>query len=68
MFLRSRKHQVRINGTFSKSMDVPSGIPQERVLGPLLFVIYINDLPNFCGNECDLFLFADDAKMFKHIH
>ena len=37
-------------------------------MGPLLFVIYINDLPDVCHNLCSLFLFADDAKMYKVIH
>ena len=37
------------------------------MLGPLLFVIFINDLPDCCNNLCDVFLFADDAKMYKFI-
>lgn len=67
MFLCFRSYQVRINGKFSQCKAVASGIPQGSVLGPLLFVIYINDLDQFCGNNGELFLFADDAKLFKHI-
>ena len=67
MFLCFRKHRVRINGKLSKCEEVSSGIPQGSVLGPLLFVIFSNDLPQFCGNSSELFLFADDAKIFKHI-
>ena len=48
-------------------MDVGSGIPQGSVLCSLLFVIYINDLPEVCNGDSDLFLFADDAKLLKHI-
>ena len=66
-FLCGRKHQIRINGKYSDWMEVPSGIPQGSVLGPLLFIIFINDLPQACDNSSNLFLFADDAKMFKHI-
>ena len=66
-FLCFRKHRVRINGKYSEWQLVMSGIPQGSVLGPLLFVIYINDLPNICENEVNMYLFADDAKIFKYI-
>ena len=44
-----------------------SGIPQGSVLGPLLFVIFINDLPDTCSDFAEFCLFADDAKLFKHV-
>jgi ribonuclease P/MRP protein subunit RPP40 len=73
-FLCHRKHRVRINGKFSSWEAVLSGIPQESVLGPLLFVIFINDLPSICegscgdcDGKCELYLFADDAKIFKYV-
>ena len=46
---------------------VTSSIPQGSVLGPLLFLIYINDLGECCDPYCEIYLFADDAKLFKHI-
>jgi hypothetical protein len=67
MFLCFRT-QVRINGKYSVSKEICSGIPQGTVLGPLLFVIFINDLPEHCGGDSELFLFADDAKLFKYIN
>ena len=44
-----------------------SGILQETLLGPLLFSIYINVLMDVCYEEADLFVYADDAKLFNHI-
>ena len=51
--------------SYSEWAPVTSGIPQGSVLGPILFVIYINDLPNNLKSEC--YMFADDAKVFKDI-
>jgi hypothetical protein len=65
-FLRNRQQQVKINGKHSSWKSVLSGIPQGSVLGPLLFIIFINDLPDLYG-DASIYLFADDAKMFKYI-
>ena len=64
-FLRNRTQIVKVNGEKSFSAPVLSGIPQGSVLGPLLFVIYINDLPDNINS--DSFLFADDTKILRQI-
>ena len=64
-FLYDRNQVVKVNGTESDSAPVISGIPQGSVLGPLLFVIYINDLPELLNSES--FMFADDTKLFRTI-
>ena len=64
-FLLNRKQQVCVCGEYSKWHDVALGIPQGSVLGPLMFVIYINDLPE--AVNCDMYLFADDTKIFNII-
>jgi hypothetical protein len=64
-FLQDRKQRVRVNGSYSEESDVLSGIPQGSVLGPTLFTLYINDLPDSISNE--VYLFADDTKIFRPI-
>ena len=62
-FLANRKQKVAINGTGSDWTTVTSGIPQGNVLDPILFTIYINDLPDVVQNIAKLF--ADDTKLLQ---
>ena len=60
-FLSNRTFSVKVGGKYSKVFCVTSSVPQGTVLGPLLFLIYINDLPD--GIKSFLALFADDVKL-----
>ena len=65
-FLKDRKQKVQMNGTSSDWADVISGIPQGSVLGPTLFLVYINDLPDVVHSLVKLF--ADGAKIFAIVN
>ena len=64
-FLDGRKQRVIINGEESPWKDVTSGIPQGSVVGPVLFVIFINDPPDVMKQSVQMF--ADDTKMWSKI-
>ena len=64
-FLKNRRQRVFVNGQPSGWCPVLSGIPQGSVLGPLLFVVYINDLPDNVSSMVQMF--ADDTKVFNVI-
>ena len=64
-YLSSRSQRVVIDGVFSPWISVTSGVPQGSILGPLLFLLYINDLPNVTSPSTSIALFADDAKCYR---
>ena len=65
-FLKDRKQRVILNGQVSSWTGVNAGVPQGSILGPLLFLIYINDLAD--GLSSNAKLFADDTSLFSVIH
>ena len=64
-FLSNRKQRVSVNGALWDITDVTSGVPQGSVLGPVLFLLYINDID---GNiKSSIHLFADDSIIYRQI-
>ena len=66
-FLTECKQRVAVNGVFSKWHGVISGVPQGSLLGAVLFVAYINTLPDGIESS-DIFIFADDNTLFRNIY
>ena len=62
--LVNRKQRVMVIGTASEWTNVTSGAPHGSVLGPMLFVLYINDLPDADSN---IYMFADDTKLYREM-
>ena len=61
-FLKNRKQRTVLNGQSSNWGDISAGVPQGSILGPLFFLVYINDLA--VGLKCNVKLFADDTSLF----
>ena len=57
-YLSNRKFAVDLENSFSEVSSISCGVPQGSILGPLLFLIYVNDMP--MAAKCDLFLYADE--------
>ncbi|MFH4980885.1 hypothetical protein AB6A40_007594 [Gnathostoma spinigerum] len=64
-FLTDRSFCVKIGESFSTPREISSGVPQGSILGPLLFLIYVNNIADELSSTC--MLFADDSKLYKEI-
>ena len=66
-YLRGRQQQVLISGKFSSMKNARSGVPQGSILGPLLFIIFIDDIAGGISPGTHLSLYADDTKIWRQI-
>ena len=66
-FLTKRQQCVVLDGVQSSPVDVDSSVPQGTVIGPLSFLVFINDLPNYISEGTKTRLFADDAFVYREI-
>ena len=64
-YLTERSQYVSFNNTTSDTLGIRYGVPQDSILGPLLFLLYMNDIINCCrGSDCSFVLYADDTNIF----
>ena len=66
-YLKDRKQRVAIDGEFSEWQPVRSGVPQGSILGPLFFVLFINDIVEVISHDSSVLLYADDMKVWRKI-
>ena len=64
-YLKNRRLRVTLENVFSDYLPVQSGVPQGSILGPLLFVLFINDISIDISPNTNIGLFADDTKIWR---
>ena len=67
-YLENRQQRVLLENIFSESLPVNSGVPQGSILGPLLFVLFINDITVGINSDTYICLFADDTKIWRSMN
>ena len=64
-FLNNRTQRVSVNNSLSECTKITSGVPQGSVLGPILFIIYVNELPSLVKSKMKMY--ADDTKLYRPV-
>jgi retron-type reverse transcriptase len=67
-YLEGRFHKVVIGSESSSTLNVNSVVPQGSIIGPLLFLLFTNDLPSLLSDGADNVLYADDTKIWRKIN
>ena len=66
-YLSNRLQKVTVLGSTSQPLPILSGVPQGSILGPLLFLVFVNDLPDSISRQSSVALFADDTKCYRPV-
>ena len=67
-YLTDRQQRVVVKGEVSDWLTITSGVPQGSLLGPLFFIVFINDLPGVISKDSSIALYADDSKLYRIIN
>jgi retron-type reverse transcriptase len=65
-YLTNRYQSTKVNGNYSDYKEISAGVPQGSILGPLLFILFVNDVFQFNSIHVELYLYADDTAIIFH--
>ena len=65
-YLYGRRQKTKVNGNFSTYKAITAGVPQGSILGSLMFILFINDVFQFCSKNVEIYQYADDTAIIFH--